>query len=574
MTVTAGPDLAAPPARPSLARRLWRAPLWAHAAVLAVFLLVLLPVMSPQASFTQDEGAYALQARSLAHGSWAYEYKAAPLDPHGRWFPVVLSSTDGSRFYTYAKHPLYPVLLGWAAAAAGTALGLHLVPLLGAAAAAVAAWLLAGEVDPSLSRPAFWVAAASPVLVNGMLLWAHAPSAAAAGFALVAAARMVRRGPTLPTVALAGLAVAAGVLLRSEGVLFAGALAAATAVVQLRRVGARAAIAGVAVVAAPAVVAAVAERAWIRAIVGSRVNDLAVRADAGHTTAFLPGRLTGAVHSLLQAHDSAPAAGLPVLAALGLVAGLAALALRRWGDRSRRDLAIAAAGVVLLYAIRFALHPTEAVTGLFAAWPLSVLGLLLLRRRDRDATVDLCLVSLSLFAAVVLLTEYPGGGGLEWGGRFFSPAVVPLAVVATASLAGRLRSVPAAARRSATAAVVVLATAPAAFGLLTVGAARADQGRFIAAAARHPATVTVTTVDVYPRLAWRTHDRLNWMLTDDAGLPDLLGTLRSAGVGDVVVVTRRDVRPADLSAYPRVDVVHEPVFDDVGAVMLRLQAGG
>lgn len=566
----------ASPQTPSLPARLWRAPLWAHAAALGLLLLALVAVMSPDASFTQDEGAYALQARSLEQGAWEYRYQAGPLDPEGRWFPVVLSSTDGERFYPYVKHPAYPVLLRASTAVAGTTLGLHLIALLGAVAAAVAAWLLAGEIDSSLRRPAFWVAAGSPVLVNGTLLWAHAPSAALAGFALVAGARMARRGVTPSTTAaaaaaLAAAALAAGVLLRSEGLIFAGALAVAVSFLRLRAAGARAALAGLAVLAGPAILAALVERAWVRSIAGDVAGDLGVREGATRSSSYLAGRVAGAVHSLVQGHDAVAAASIPVLIALGLAAGLAAGALRRWGPRSRRDLTVAVAGVLALYALRVALYPTEAVTGLLAAWPLAVLGLLLLRRADRSPTLDLCLGAVVLFGTGVVLTQYAEGGGLEWGGRFFSPATVPLAVAATVALASRLRSVPAAARRGATAAVAGLAVASAVFALVTVAAARADHDRLIAAAARHPAEVTVTTVDVYPRLAWRTHDRLNWMLTDEAGLPELLSTLRAAGVADVVLVTRAGVPPASLAAYGDAREVDEPVFDGVGATMLRLR---
>ena len=570
MTVLAEP--AASPRTPSLPVRLWRAPLWAHAAVLGVLLLALVLVMSPEASFTHDEGAYALQVSSLERGSWEYQYGARPLDPDGRWFPVALSWTDGERFFPYVKHPAYPVLLRWSTAVAGTAVGLHLVALLGAVGAAAAAWLLAGELGPSLRRPAFWVAAGSPVLVNGTLLWAHAPSAAAAGFALVAGARIARRALTPSTAALAATALAVGVLLRSEGLLFAGALAVAVAFLRFRAAGARAATAALAVLAGPAALAAVAERAWVRSIVGHAVDDLTVRQGQAAPTSFLGGRLAGAFHSLLQGHDAVPAASLTVLVALGLVTGLGAGALRRWGPRSSRDLTIAVVGVLVLYALRAVQHPTEAVTGLLAAWPVAALGLVLLRRRTGGPTGDLCLGVVALFAGGVLLTQYTEGGGLEWGGRFFSPATVPLAVLATAGLASALRAVPAPARGRATAAVAGLVAASAVLGLVTVGRARAEQDRLIAAAARHPAAVTVTTVGVYPRLAWRTHDRLRWMSTDDAGLPELLGALRAAGVPDVVLVTRQGVPPASLWAYPDVRTVEEPVFDGVGATMLRLEA--
>jgi hypothetical protein len=557
-----------PPRRPAL-RRIWDAPLWAHAAVLLVALLALLPVMSPESSFTQDEGAYALQVRSLEQGAWEYEYRARAIDPAGRWFPVVLSTKGDDGFYTYAKHPAYPLVLRAATSVAGTTLGLHLVALLGVVGAAAAAWLLAAEVDRSLSRPAFWVAAAGPVLVNGMLLWAHAPSAALAGLALVAAVRIARRGMR-PLVTLGAVAaLVAGVLLRSEGLLFAGALAAAVALMRFRAAGARPAVAALVALGGPSLVAALAERLWIRSIVGRTVEDLVVRGGAG-STPYLQGRFAGAFHSLFQAHDSVPAASVPVLAALGVGAGVGYVALRRWRSTSLCELTVAALGVAALDGARVVLHPTEAVTGLFAAWPVAALGLFLVRKRDRSPTLDLCLVASGLFAAAILLTQYPEGGGLEWGGRFFSPVTVPLAVVATVVLAHRLRSAPPPARGTATGAVAVLVAATAVLALVTVARGRSGQDRLIAAVGRHPAGVTVTTVDVFPRLAWRTHDRLNWMLTDDEGLDELVSTLHDAGVPDVVVVTRADVRRAAVEAYDDVRPVEQDVFGPVGATMLVL----
>lgn len=556
----------------TILRRAWAAPLWAHAAVLAILLLALLPVMLPQSAFTEDEGAYALQVRSLENGSWAYQYKAAPFDPDGRWFPVKGSSENDGRFYTYIQHPAYPLLMRAAAAMVGTTLGLHLIAMLGAVGAAAAAWLLAGEIEHVLRRPAFWVVAGSPVLVNGMLPWAHAPSAALAGFAVVAAAQISRRGLTPGNTLGVVAALVGGVLLRSEGVVFAGALATAVAAMRFRRGGFWSALVSFGVLAGAGAVAVVAERAWVRSIAGGAFDNLGARESTADATAYLRGRLDGAFHSLFQAHDEVSAASLPVLAVLGLVAGLGYVALRRWRPTSRRDVVLMVAGAVLLYGLRLATHPTEAVTGLFSAWPLAALGLLLVSWRQRQPTVDLCLLVLGTFGAGVLATQYQEGGGLEWGGRFFSPATVPLAVVATAAIAHRLRSAPVGARRSTTVAVAGLAVASALFSIATVGAARAAQDRLIAVALRHPATVTVTTVAVYPRLAWRTHDRLSWMLTDDEGLPELLRTLRAEGVVDVALVTGEGVPPASLAAYDDVRRVVEPALAEVGASMILLRA--
>ena len=71
---------------------------------------------------------------------------------------------------------------------------------------------------------AFWLAAASPALANAWILWAHTPSALAAGVLALAAVRGQR---STGWVAAGAIAAAAGVLLRSEGLLWAGAVALA-----------------------------------------------------------------------------------------------------------------------------------------------------------------------------------------------------------------------------------------------------------------------------------------------------------------------------------------------------------
>ena len=158
-------------------------------------------------------------------------------------------------------HPLWPALLAGASRVLGEAVGLHALGLVGVVVAAAAAWLLAAEIDPRASRGAFWLVAASPVAVNGLILWAHAPSAAAAGVALLAAVRLGRDGPTVGRLVSLALAVVAGVLLRSEGLLLAGAVAV-TMVIVARRVRL--------VTALPLVAGAVAwlaERRWVAGIV-------------------------------------------------------------------------------------------------------------------------------------------------------------------------------------------------------------------------------------------------------------------------------------------------------------------
>ncbi len=540
-------------------RRLWLAPLWAHVAVLAAVLALLYPLMSPSSAYTSDEGAYALQERSLEQGSWTYDYRAEPLDPDGRAFPIINSDQGESGYFTYVKHPAYPLLLRASTVVAGPVLGLHLPALLGLIGTAIAAWLLAGQLAPRLRRPAFWLAAGGPVLVNGFLLWAHAPSAALAGFAMVGAAIVARGGPARWALAAVAAALAAGVLLRSEGLLFAGALSVALAAVVLRRYGLRRGAVTFAVLGPPALAVALLEREWVGSIIGAHRETLATRGGGG-SSSFLAGRLSGAWHVLMQGHFVDPAAGLPLLLGLVLVAGLGVIALRQWGPSSLGKLALAvglAAGFVIFRSVG---HLADPVTGLFPAWPLAALGLLLFRWRGAGPVAHVLGGTSLLFGAAVLATQYPEGGGVEWGGRFLSPLLVPIAVLAVAGLVRALDAVPGPARRPATALLAALGLVSATFAVASVGDLRNRQDNMVAAVSRHPATVTVTTRPSLPRLAWRSDARVTWMLTDEAGLSALLADLRRAGVADVAVLTGAAVPLAELGAYPALEPVQEPAL--------------
>ncbi len=521
---------------------------------------------------TSDEGAYALQASALRHGSWAYDYKAAPFDPDGRSFPVVLSHRSGQSYYTYIQHPAYPVLLSGVSALAGTTVGLHLLALLGTVGTAAAAWLLAGEVNERLLRAAFWLAALSPALVNGYLLWAHTLAAAVAGLTLVALVRTLRRGTTAWRTVATATGLAVGVLLRSEGILFAMTLAAVMAGVAWRRRDAEHESAGTAVadtrvrmvragvalvlVAGPAVVAALAERVWVRAIVGGAYDSLHDRA-AGRP--WLSGRLTAIWHDLFQ---GAYAGSGRILAPLALAAivGFGVVALRRWRHDSVPALGIGVAIAIGPTLVELVRYPHESASGLFAAWPVALLGLVLVRWRRERQVVGILGMTVGLFAVAVIVTEYADGGGVEWGGRFFFAMLAPLAVLAVVGLDRALSRAPRAGRYAASGLLASLALANAVLGVGVVAQLRADQGGLAEAVARHPAPVTVTTVPALPRVAWSTHDTVSWMLTDAVGLQDVLAGLRSRGLTEVAVVTARPGpgRAASLAGFPTLEEIDEP----------------
>ncbi|MGH9225191.1 MAG: hypothetical protein ACRD2W_15735 [Acidimicrobiales bacterium] len=552
--------------------RLWVAPLRAHLALLTLLVLAVFPFMTPSGAYTSDEGAYALQVAALERGGWEYEYRAAPHDPNGDYFPLVLSDRNGDGgYYPYAKHPAFPLLLRGAVAVFGTALGLHLLQLLAVVATAAAAWLLAAEFDGSLSRPAFWLAAASPVLVNGYLIWAHALSAAVAGFCLVAAVRVARRGLRgWPPVALAA-GLVAGVLLRSEGLLFAAALVAALAWTQLRRLGVVPGAVTAAAMGVPALTAHLLEQCWAQSIVGTRSPGIGVR--GSRDSGYVVGRINGAWHELGQAdYGNARAAALGLIVVVAVA--LAWMALRRGGPRWVAGLVVASVVAVAALLIRFAVAPTEPMPGLFAAWPVALLGLAARRSQGTPEPVRLAAMTGALFLVAVVATQYAEGGGLEWGGRFFSPAISLAAVLAVVGLRDRIaeRATSCRERTVAVAAVAAVAIASATLGLVTVGRTRAATDRLVAAVARHPADVTITVEPSLPRSGWRFDSQVTWMNAEKDDVAPLLARLWTDGVHQVAVVAPRGLS-LDGSPYERVEVIEEPVLAARDGELLLLRKG-
>jgi hypothetical protein len=265
------------------------------------------------------------------------------------------------------------------------------------------------------------------------------------------------------------------------------------------------------------------ERVWIASIAGESVSE------PGRTTSadFLTGRLDGAWHVLFQGRFSeGPAWFAP--AAL-VLAGAAGVALR--GRRPMHAVTLAGAAGALLLA-RAVIQPDDPVTGLLAAWPLVVLGLVALPAPPGRESVAL-LLSVAAFVGAVLVTQYPEGGGLEWGGRFLSPVIVPLAAL----VAVGLRSHATAMGRPAMVAGVVVTVAAALAAAVVTAGLRADHDRAIASVERHRRPVAVTTLSALPRLAWRTDDTIDWLLATRATLEPLAE--RASSRGPVLIAVGR-----------------------------------
>jgi hypothetical protein len=541
---TAAPGAATPEA--NRMRAVWRAPVWAHLAVLAVVLVALLSVVGSSSSFSADEGAAIVQARSLSEGrGWTVAHPAPELDPEGVNYPLEFSEQGPQGWAPYAKHPLYPLLLAGADRLGGVT-GMVLLSLAGTLAAAGLAGALARRLDPALVRPAIWVTGlASPLLVDGYLLIAHTLAAALAAGAVLAAVVAIER--RRPLVALAVVPAVAGcVLLRSEGLFVAAALAAVAGVVGLRR---RDVLVPAAVVALGSTAAGLGARVldglWTARILGSagRAAGPTVPA-AGDSAGLVEGRVQGFILTwLTPGYGGQTVTGLALLVMLAAVV-VGAFTVRRDPANGRRiaGCATVASAAALLAVLA---GPGTVVPGLLLAFPFAGAGLLLVGRPTlRSAGARIATAVCVLFVLAVLATQYAKGGGGEWGGRYFALALpIGVPVLLLALWDQRARLAPGVARW-AMAGLIVSSVAMSTMGVSAVRASHRANARLVAAVDRAgrsldaPAPLLLTTEGAMPRFAWPTFDRQRWLLAAPGDLGDLFVRLRAAGVTRVGFVTR------------------------------------
>lgn len=520
--------------------RVWSLPLRAHLAALAVVLVALMPVVGTSASFSADEGAAIIQARSLSRGGgWIVEHPVPEADPDGAAYPIELSQGGPKGTAPFAKHPLYALLLAGADRLAGIT-GMVLLSLLGTVAAAGLAATLAARIEPGLARPTLWAAGvASPLLFDGYLVIAHTLGAACAGGAVLAAAVAFERRSRAAAMAVAPC-VAVAVLLRSEAVFLALGLAVAAGVLGRRR-GDRV-VAGL--VAAGSVLAAGAarlgERVWAVEIVGGGSVGAGAARLPSKSSGFISDRWDALVLTGLRpGYDEFPLAELLLLVMVGALV-IGAYATRR-GRRGVAPMVGVAAGSALAAVL---IAPANVVPGILVASPVVLVGLALAGRGAlATTTARLAALTAGVFALCVLATQYSVGGSGEWGGRYLAvglPLALPVLVLAIR-------------RRASRSFVCGLLVCSLALGVMAVGSLRSAHrfGAGLIAAIHEIAgpdrPVLVTTAPLLPRMAWATFDDQRWLLSEQADLPGLVDRLEQAGIERFTFVANSD---ADVVRLP------------------------
>ncbi|QXC61700.1 hypothetical protein KSP35_02310 [Aquihabitans sp. G128] len=547
------PEEVAPPVADVAPRR----PRWAlHALVYLLALGGLLAVTDLDSSWTFDDGAYATQVRVLEHhGDWAYPYRWSERDPRSEFAPVPHATLTPTAIYSYTKRPAWILVLQASTRLFGRVVGLYVPSVLGAVAAALVAWALAERLRPGSGALGFWAVALGPLLVHSSAMWAHTCGAALGGvLALVVADRATGRARGWHLPALAATA-ALLVSFRTEGAIVVLAAAAVLAALALREpTWARRARAALGTAAPLVVVAAatfLATSRWSARLAPGKELPAWDLNPADLT--YVQSQWGGAWRTFLDGGGASRSGTvLAALVVLCWVAGAALLARREVPQRVAA--AVLGAGVALLALRQYAVARFDLGGALLAAplLPVALVALLAsgrVRRPGRapssappatsttsPASVWLgALVALHVLATIA--TQYPEGGGGDWGGRFLFVVLVPATVLAALFVVPLVADrTGLAARHAAVATLVALVALPTALGWASANDFRGAVGR-TADAVEAPKGDTVIQLDRHlARGAWRLLPDVDLLSAEVSSAPRALAMLRPGLDHDVVVV--------------------------------------
>lgn len=576
------------------------ASLVAHALVYLVVLVAVTAILPLDGSLGADDGAYGGQVYALQNGGWALERPLPVVDAANEgWFNSAITPAGP---LPYTSNPGYALLLTVVASAAarvggavpGTgsgadnALALQLVPVAGAMLAAISAWMSADRLDRRVGPLAFWLVALGPVVVNATSLWAHSLSTGLAGFSAVALVAILTRATPWPRPGAwlgYGLPLAGAAAIRTEAILWIVAISVAVVVADRRR-STLIPVGGGSLVAATVWAA---NRAWGTALRADRLPIVTSIEELEGSPGWLASRVPAGWELLVSSREPGPGPIL-VVAALTLVVYGSVLLRRSFDHPVDREpssvVVVALAGAGVLYLVAASLVGGALVAGTMAAWPALILlaaagtsrvgrwrsrpdvaGTSQVGRRScpdvdgagragrrtsrpdhRPAPTTVLTVAVVVFTGAILLTQYAGSGGLQWGGRYLSMAFVPAgAVAATVGYPVWQRARPV---------VAGLLVAPALLGLAGSYHLHVAHRDVMAAVTERPTEVIVSDLPPLTRIGWTVLPTAIYRADDDSIEP-LLTDLADGGVSTVTVLGLDDVDLDGLAGY-RVDAENGP----------------
>lgn len=423
--------LVARPTRPMLV-------VLAMAALVAAYGLLSL-LNDPRGTLGTDTGGKLATLETMdAHHTLEPDlgYWAEDLDPDGALHPIYYTRHIGDRWVNLTTVPM--VLAADPLYATGGPRAVLLLPMLGAAFAALAARALAMRVSGGRGWWAFWtVGLASPIAVYALDFWEHAPGVALVLWGVVFVHDLVDGRAGWRGAAAAGLCFGAAATMRTDALVYAAVtvlVGGSTILTRELRGGTpawrrmfgwgTAWIAGfVSMLAADVAVEELVAGGSIRA---GRTADTAGNAGAGFLDRGKEAFTTGIGLNRFDERTDW------ILGAL-MVALVAYAAWRLLGPHRRERLigAVALGGAVVLYVLRFA-DGFGFVPGVLSASPLAVAGLVVgwsARRWRISGTIAV------IALPVVWFFQYSGGANPQWGGRYILTSGTLLVVGAAVVLA-------------------------------------------------------------------------------------------------------------------------------------------
>jgi len=371
-------------------------------------------------------------------------YWAEAADPDGSLYPMFATTPiDGGWVNVttlpmlYVALPLYDL--------GGLRLAL-MVPIMGAVLAALAARSLALRLggDERRGTAAFWVVGlASPVTIYAISFWEHTLGVAFMAWGVAAALDVVHPRTrdsaalraTVRSGILAGLAFGAAASMRQEALVYGFVVGVLLVLTLVRSGRVVAALTAGGAMAAAALSALVANSILELAVLGSTMRSGRSAATAEAAGSLLDSLGTRAGEALTTgAAMSSASSTSAYLVAIGL-ATLLWLVGRRADRPDDLRLILGGLGMVaVLEVINLMVGGLNFVPGMLAATPLAGVGLARgWATGPRRFVTEVAVVALPL----VWLTQYTGGAGPQWGGRYLLLSGLLLVVVAIVGLESR-----------------------------------------------------------------------------------------------------------------------------------------
>jgi hypothetical protein len=310
-------------------------------------------------------------------------------------------------------------------------------------------------------------------------------------------------------------------------------------------------------------------------IVGDGYGGERLRQQGGEGLSYVEQRLKGAWHVLFAGNEITSRSASLVGAAL-CVAVLIGFTLRLRRPPATVVVLVTTVAVLVLYHLRFTENRWESATGLLAAWPVALVALLACPWKKMTAPEWMLALLVLLFTGAVLATQYPIGGGLEWGGRFLTPAIVPLAVLITMGLFRRLRDRAAWQRVLCGIALAALAFYPSLRGVDMLREYRAAKGQLYAEIGERATPLIVldeSSLWYLPSQAWRLDPAHQWMTTYNQAEAKVLPLLYEHGFDRVTVIRAARLGKLEGGSYSVVRDVTGPYTAGSGLAMYVVERG-